>query len=193
MAETEARSWGASRTTTQAGAGVQQYDSTVTHASQPDWRQSKAAADVAWTATRSLLCGLGFLEPATTCMADDRRGIDIVATQNGRRVKLAWRTRDRKFIGHKDVTLRAARPSGRLTEVDKLRAGAVDLLLWTWTSTTGAVCDWLLLDATRVVPMLDKRWPELHMPDATACCIPWAALNEAGAIVTCSRGVQRGL
>jgi hypothetical protein len=173
-----------------AGAHVQSYFSTRTADRQPDWQQSKALADVAWTATRALLAGLGFHGATPTSTAMDRAGVDIV-TNDGR--KLSWRNRDRRYLRFADVTVRLSRPSGKPTECDKLAAGAVDFLLWTWTTSGGVIVDWLVLDAGKVAPMLSRPWPVLTMCDAQAACIPWAALAEAGAIVTASRGVRAAL
>ena len=166
------------------------YYSTWTADRQPDWQTSKAKANRSWPATRSLLLGLGFSDPQPASVALDWAGCDVT-TSDGR--KLSWRNRDRRYLGYRDVTIRKSRPSGKPTEADKLAAGAVDFLLWTWTNTAGAVCDWLLLDAGRIVLLLTRPWPVLTMCDAVAVCISWQALSQAGCIVAASRGVKLAL
>jgi len=179
-------------TQTRAAATSYRYDTTQTADRQTSWQQSKAAADRTWPATRALLQGLGFTDAQPTARADDWRGVDVTAFRGGRPVRLAWRCRDRRFIGYRDVTIRKARPNGASTEVHKLAAGGADLCLWTWVRG-GAVCDWLLVSVPALRPLLAQPWPTLTMCDAEAACIPWRSLAEAGCIVTASRGVKAAL
>jgi len=160
---------------------------------QTSWQTSKAAADATWAATRSLLQGLGFSDPQPASAALDWRGVDVTATQDGRRVRLAWRNRDRRYLSFRDITVRRARPSGKPTEADKMQAGACDLALWTWTTGGGVICDWLLVSVPALRPLLAQPWPTLTMCDAEAACIPWRSLAEAGCIVTASRGILAAL
>ena len=164
--------------------------STQTHSQIPEWQQSKAQADTCWPAVRSICKHLGFGPPSPSDVATDRAGVDFV-TDDGKR--WAWRNRGASYFSYGDVTIRVARPSGALTEADKLRAGACDLALWTWASARGCVMQWLVLDASRVAGLLDQDWPRLRMADAEAACVPFKALAEAGAIVASSRGVVRAL
>ena len=132
--------------------------------------------------------GYGWASPSD--VATDRAGVDFV-TDDGKR--WAWRNRGASYFSYGDVTIRVARPSGALTEADKLRRGRVDRMLWTWTTAGGCTQQWLVLDASRVAGLLDQDWPRLRMADATAACVPFKALAEAGAIVASSRGVVRAL
>jgi len=180
--------WTAARAASQS---VPYCTTSATARQAPAWVASKLAADRSWPAVRSLLLALGFSDPTPADLASDWRGVDVTATRGGRRVRLAWRNRRRKYFGYRDVTVRLARPSGASTEVQKW--GAADLALWTWSEPSGAVTDWLLLRCDRVAPLLAHPWPALRMPDATAVCISWQSLSQAGAIVAASVGVTAAL
>jgi len=172
------------------GALMYWNTSTTGRASQAAWVESKAAADTCWPAVTSIMQHLGFGRPTATDAATDRAGVDFT-TSDGRR--WAWRNRGASYFSYGDVTIRVSRPSGAVTEADKLRRGCVDRLLWTWTTAGGCTQQWLVLDASRVAGLLDKQWPRLQMADAEAACVPFKALAEAGAIVASSRGVVRAL
>ena len=185
-AGTEAAHWTAARAASQS---LPYCTASRTARQVPAWIVSKAAADRSWPGVRSLLLALGFSDPTPSCRALDWQGVDIVAGS----YRFAWRNRAASYFGFQDVTVRLARPSGQPTEADKLQAGAVDFCLWTWIDAAGAVCQWLLLDAVRIVPLLAQAWRTTDMGDATFCAVPWAALAAGGAIVRCSDGVRAAL
>jgi hypothetical protein len=174
-----------------AGAGLScpEYTTTRTACQPPAWIVTKAGADRAWPGVVSLVRALGYGTPSVADWKQDWRHSTDFTTPDGSR--WAWRTRDARYIGFRDITIRKARPSGAPTEADKLHEA--DRMLWTWTNTAGAVVDWLVLDAGKVAPMLSRSWPVLTMPDAQAVCVPWAALSLAGCIVAASANVKAAL
>jgi hypothetical protein len=157
-----------------------------TETSAPTWRASKATTDRFWPGVCSLVRYVGFGTPTAAALAQDRQGVDFTTPDGSR---WSWRNRREVYKSFKDCTFRRSRPNGSATEWDKLRAGACDRLLFTWTSG-GCIVDWLLLDAAPVTPLLDRSWPEKKMCDATFVTIPWRDLKAVGAIRTASRFIM---
>lgn len=158
----------------------------TTQTTPPTWADAKATADAYWPAVQTLLLGLGFANATPAPIWCDWQGVDIVA---GNGARLAWRNRSAQYLKYADITLRVAKPSGHRTEVDKLAdGGGADLLLWTWHRGR-VVCEWLLLDAAALRPLLGRKWPTKRVHDATFAAVPFRELKDAGAIRAASRGV----
>lgn len=158
---------------------------TSTAGGQSGWITCKTWADSYWPAVCDLMQRLGYGEPTPMGQAADWRGVDFTAGG----FRWAWRNRSIAYLHYRDITVRAGRLTGAKTEADKLRSGAIDYCLWTWTDGR-QIRAWLVLRVDRLLPLLDRDWPMLQMHDATAICIPFSALQRAGAIICRGGAIQ---
>jgi hypothetical protein len=107
-------------------------------------------------------------------------------------VRIGWRQRAARFFRYHDITLRLSRPSGTRAEVQKLADGCADYI-FVGFGDDGQLGEWLLVSVSALRPLLRKKWLVKHMHDAAFICVPFWALDDAGAIVGCSNGVRDAL
>lgn len=149
------------------------------------FKASKAAADVFLPETFSILGGLpvGLLNDlhVADLDADRHHGTDLLVVPRYRTVGL--RVRDPRYAD--DIAIRAARPSGVRSELDKLRHGAPELILYAWHDGGDRLSAWKLIDAGRLrASGLLDRPREQTMPDGTTVAlIPLDQLRRHGCVI----------
>lgn len=84
-------------------------------------------------------------------------------------LRIALRVRNGQSDTFNDIALRSRRPSGCLTEVDKIEAGLGDYYLYCWTADGVNITEWILFDLDRFRENMDECFSfEHHNSDGSA-------------------------
>lgn len=107
----------------------------------------------------------------------------VLETSSG---KILCRTRSAKYY-RRDLTIRCERPTGTVTELQKIESGAGRWYLYAWTNDN-RITEWMLIDLDRLRQSgLIERWRRniFSNPDKTKfIAIPRSEIHKAGAIVS---------
>lgn len=115
---------------------------------------------------------------------DVKQATDMLLTVEGRK-SVAVRLR-RAVYPYRDLTIRATRTSGVVTELEKIRDGSGDIYLYGWT-VGYRIPEWMLIDLERVrqAGLLAREWRLIWNPDRVTAfiAIPYTLLDEAGCVL----------
>ncbi len=117
--------------------------------------------------------------------ADVKRATDMLISVTGEKA-IAVRVRSEGYW-QRDLTLRAHRSSGVMTELEKIRAGNGDFYLYAWSK--GALLpEWMFVDLAllRKSGLLSRKWHMIPNRDRMTgfIAIPYTMLRDAGCLVT---------
>ncbi len=117
--------------------------------------------------------------------ADVKRATDMLISVSGEKA-IAVRVRKEGYW-QRDLTLRAHRSSGVLTELAKIQAGHGDFYLYAW-AMGARLNEWMFVDLAllRKSGLLNRQWRLIPNKDKVTgfIAIPYTALRDSGCLVS---------
>lgn len=117
--------------------------------------------------------------------ADVKRATDMLISVSGEKA-IAVRVRSEGYW-QRDLTLRAHRSSGVVTELAKIKAGNGDFYLYGWAKGS-ILAEWMFVDLSRLRKsgLLERTWRMIPNKDKVTgfIAIPYTMLRDTGCLVT---------